>query len=318
MKSMIFDNLRPPRKSWVRLNIFIKLCLGLLKQHQVAGWAPTVEKEEYISQVFSIQWQKMKKIGSNSNQQTWQLYVKNSVEILNRLESFAFVITGSQQNRKFKGTSVVQLKGRFYDFNTQIYDSSLITRQLLIIKVVQYWLTAVNFKIDESGRTIAMDVEPNFTYEGGYGRKVSYKFLSLHPPILIQALEMLLMKILDLFAFVSHWKDKGGQRGLGACHAPFNCSRTSVGKFLYESNNTGQITLIIKMNKRYIIFVFETKFRVSHFWRKRSKSIVTSFHSIKRSKFRFSRRNNFNTLMSLIQTLQVSIISHIFFYIFVE
>ena len=49
-------------------------------------------------------------------------------------------------------------------------------RQLLIIKVVKNWLTAVNFKIDESGRTIAMDVEPNFTYEGGYGRKVSYKF----------------------------------------------------------------------------------------------------------------------------------------------
>ena len=113
----------------------------------------------------------------------------------------------------------------------------------MIIKVVKYWLTAVNFKIDESGRTIAMDVEPNFTYEGGYGRKVSYKFLSLHPPILIQALEMWLMKILDLFAFVSHWKDKGGQRGLGACHASFNCSRTSVGKFLYESHNTGEVTI---------------------------------------------------------------------------
>ena len=48
--------------------------------------------------------------------------------------AFAFVCTDAKKNQKLKATSVLQLR-------------------------------------DGRGHTIAMDVEPNYAYEGGYGRK---------------------------------------------------------------------------------------------------------------------------------------------------
>ena len=41
---------------------------------------------------------------------------------------------------------------------------------MTLCDTVNYILIEIRCK-DETGRTIAMDVEPNFSYVGGYGRK---------------------------------------------------------------------------------------------------------------------------------------------------